>query len=173
MTLPSCPSTSRAGTAGGALVVALFACATARADMVPNPLLLPFELVAALVVDEVVVGAWAATIAIEAAVLAVLLSARHGRWVRLFAGIWLSACTLPVVWFVLPELLPRGTPAAIRLVAAETFAPLAECGLFWWACIRPLPADSRATVRDCVAIVVANLASFAAGEAAWRWLSLV
>lgn len=118
-------------------------------------------------------GAWAATIAIETAVLAVLLSPRHGRRVRLFAGIWLSACTLPVVWFVIPELLPPGTPAAARLVAAETFAPLAECGLFWWACIRPLPADSRATVRDSVAIVVANLASFAAGEAAWRWLGLI
>ena len=75
------------------------------------------------------------------------------------------------------DLLPPVYAPAYRSaeggVAAETFAPLAECGLFWWACIRPLPADSRATVRDCVAIVVANLASFAAGEAAWRWLSLV
>ena len=117
-------------------------------------------------------GAWAATIAIETAVLAALLSARHGWRVRLFAGAWLSGCTLPIVWLVLPEVLPATLPRAAFLAVAESFAPLAECALFWWACIRPRPRDTRATVRDLAAIGAANLASFAVGEAAWRWLGL-
>jgi hypothetical protein len=109
---------------------------------------------------------------IETAVLVLLLSARHGRHTRFFAGVWLSSCTLPVVWLVLPEWLPRATPHAAYLVAAETFAPLAECGLFWWSCVRPLPYDGRSTRRDFGAIVLANLASFAIGEMLWRWLGL-
>src|SRR5262249_4694002 len=44
------------------------------------------------------------------------------------------------------------------LLIAETFAPVAECVIF---CVA-YPAGAR--VRDCGAIIVANLASFAAGE---------
>jgi len=119
-----------------------------------------------------VAAAWSATIVIEATVLALLLSARHGRGVRLFAGIWLSACTLPLVWIVLPQLPPAGTSRAWSVAVAETLAPLLECVLFWLAFIRPLPRDPRATRRDLVAIVVANLLSFALGEAAWRLAGL-
>lgn len=117
-------------------------------------------------------GAWVATIVIETAVLAVLLSPRHGWWVRLFAGAWLSACTLPVVWLVLPDVLPAALSSAAVIAVAEVFAPLAECGLFWWACIRPRPRNASATVRHWTAIIVANLSSFAIGEAAWRELGL-
>lgn len=117
-------------------------------------------------------GAWTATLVIETAVLVLLLSPRHGRLTRLFAGIWLSSCTLPVVWLVIPDSLPRRMPHAASIVAAETFAPLAECALFWWACVHPLPRDARATRRDFGAIVSANLGSFAIGEAAWYWLGL-
>lgn len=115
---------------------------------------------------------WAATIAIETAVLAAGLSPRHDWRVRLFAGAWLSCCTLPIVGLVLPDALPVTVPWPVVVAVAEVFAPLAECGLFWWACIRPRPPDMRATVRDLAAIVVANLASFTAGEVAWRWLGL-
>ena len=115
---------------------------------------------------------WAATIAIETAVLAVLLSPRHDWRVRLLAGAWLSGSTLPIVGLVLPDALPVALPRAAVVAVAEVFAPLAECGLFWWACIRPRPPDARATFRDLAAIVVANLASFTAGEATWRWLGL-
>lgn len=114
------------------------------------------------------VAAWTATIAIETAVLAALLSRRHGKPVRLFAGLWLSACTLPVVWLVLPDMLHGVGAGSVYVIVAEVFAPLAECGLFWWVFVRPLPPDARATVRDCAAIVAANLASFAVGEAAWQ-----
>lgn len=117
-------------------------------------------------------GAWVATIVIETAVLAVLLSPRHGWRVRLFAGAWLSACTLPVVWLVLPDVLPAALSWVEIIAVAEVFAPLTECGLFWWACIRPRPRNAWATVRDWPAIVVANLSSFVIGEATWRGLGL-
>lgn len=113
---------------------------------------------------------WAATIAIETVVLTMLLSPRHGWRVRRFAGVWLSACTLPVVWLALPDALPETLSRTAVVAVAEVFAPLAECALFWWAFIRPRPPDRRATARDLVAIVAANLTSFAIGEAVGRLL---
>ena len=121
--------------------------------------------------EQLLAGGWIATIAIETAVLASLMSKRNGPAVRLFSGVWLSACTLPVVWLVLPAALSGAASRAAYLIAAETFAPLAECGLFWWAFVRPRTHDRRATVQDCAAIVTANMASFAIGEAAWRLLA--
>jgi len=44
------------------------------------------------------------------------------------------------------------------LLVAETFAPVAECALFWMA------FGKESTWRDFVVIVIANLASFVAGE---------
>jgi hypothetical protein len=63
-------------------------------------------------------------------------------------------------------------PRVTYLAIAETFAPAAECGLFYLAYIRGRPApdrelaafERRATLRDFVAITAANLASFGAGE---------
>ena len=84
--------------------------------------------------------------------------------VRAFAGAWLTACSYPVVWLVLPPLFDGGERWRYLLVA-ETFAPVAECALFWWAFVRSLPPDRRATGRDRAAVAVANLCSFAVGEA--------
>ena len=118
------------------------------------------------------------TVAIEALVLLVLLSRRHSLRVRVFAGLWLTACTYPVVWLVLPPIF-TGEPRWLYLLVAETFAPVAECAIFWFAFVRPLlqrevgaeeeeieerPADGRATARDFVAIALANLCSFGVGE---------
>jgi hypothetical protein len=101
------------------------------------------------------------TVAVETAVLLVGLSRRHPVRSRLFAGVWLTACTYPVVWLVLPPLFPDRTT---YLVVAETFAPAAECALFWLALVKMLTPDRRATTRDMIAIVLANLASFGVGE---------
>ena len=102
------------------------------------------------------------TIAVETVVLLALLSRRHPVRVRLFAGVWLTACTYPVVWVVLPPLFEERW---LYLLVAETFAPVAECALFWFAFVRPLPKqDRRATWRDFAAVVLANLASFGLGE---------
>jgi len=109
------------------------------------------------------------TVAIETAILLVGLSGRHSLRVTLFAGVWLSACTYPVVWLVLPPLFDLQEQRWAYLLIAETFAPIAECVLFWIAFIRPLAPAPRATFRDLLAIIAANLASFAAGEAINMW----
>jgi hypothetical protein len=108
------------------------------------------------------------TVFAETTVLLVCLSRRHSLGTKLFAGVWLSACTYPVVWLVLPRYFDdRFT----YLCVAETFAPVAECLLFWLAFLRGLPRD-RLFVRDMLAIVLANLASFGTGELIYAALGL-
>lgn len=104
------------------------------------------------------------TVSVETPVLLVGLSRRHPVRHRLFAGFWLTACTYPVVWLVLPPLFSERW---LYLVVAETFSPVAECVLFVLAFGRP-------SVRDLGAIALANLLSFAAGEVfsgvvGWQW----
>ncbi len=104
------------------------------------------------------------TITVETAVLLALLSRRHPVRVRLFAGVWLTACTYPVVWLVIPQFYDPGTERGLYLLIAETFAPAAECVLFWFTFIRRLPPDRRAMLRDLATITLANLCSFGVGE---------
>jgi len=103
------------------------------------------------------------TIAIETTVLVALLSRRHSLRVKLFAGVWLTACTYPVVWLVLPPLFEEAQ-RWLYLLVAETFAPVAECAIFWYAFVRGQPSDRWATVRDLAVITLANLCSFGIGE---------
>jgi hypothetical protein len=104
---------------------------------------------------------YAVTVLVETAVLLALVSRRHPVRVRVFAGVWLTACTYPVVWLVLPPLFAERWA---YLLVAETFAPASEGVLFWLAFARRRPPDRRATGRDLAAVVVANLASFGVGE---------
>lgn len=97
------------------------------------------------------------TIAIEVPILFFGLSAHHSKIRRVVAGMWLTACTYPIVTLVLPLLLVNGS-RAFYLLVAETFAPVAECLLFW------LAFGKEARLRDFAAIVIANLASFLLGE---------
>jgi hypothetical protein len=113
------------------------------------------------------------TIAIEIPVLIVGLSNRHPWKRKLMAGLWLTACTYPIVVLVLPLLFATYSRATYLLVA-ETFAPVTECALFW------LAFGSRSEVRssmwrDFAAIVLANLASFAVGELLnrWEWFGMI
>jgi hypothetical protein len=53
-----------------------------------------------------------------------------------------------------------GEPRWLYLVAAETFAPVGECLLFWLA----FRGREIEWVRSLVVIVIANLASFGVGE---------
>jgi hypothetical protein len=107
------------------------------------------------------------TIAIETPILFFGLSPRHPKRHRLLAGIWLTACTYPIVTLVLPLLMINYSRAMFLLVA-ETFAPVAECILFWLAFGNAAEFSKRSMWRDFTAIVVANLASFAAGEIIYR-----
>src|SRR4029453_8939724 len=72
------------------------------------------------------------TISIETPILCVGLSRRHPLTRKLLAGVWLTACTYPVVTLVLPLLFSPNS-RGLYLVVAETFAPVAECVLFWLA----------------------------------------
>ncbi|MBN2473118.1 MAG: hypothetical protein JXB62_00820 [Pirellulales bacterium] len=102
---------------------------------------------------------------IETPILLVGLSRGHSAGDRLLAGLWLTACTYPIVVLVLPYAVWRPYGRAVYYVAAETFAPVAECGLFWLAYRSERSSPDRGTLRDFAAIVLANLASFLIGEA--------
>src|SRR5215213_3791571 len=109
------------------------------------------------------------TVAVETPVLVLLLSKHHALKRRLLAGLWLTACTYPVVVLVLPLLFASRT---LYLAVAETFAPAAECALFYLAFVGE--GSGGATRRDFAAIVAANLLSFLAGEVlnAYGWFGL-
>lgn len=113
------------------------------------------------------------TVAVETPVLFLLLSPRHSPRRRLFAGIWLTACTYPVVVLVLPVLFASASRGAY-LAVAETFAPAAECALFWLAFGEEGSLARRSTWRDFAAITAANVLSFLLGEVvgAYGWFGL-
>jgi hypothetical protein len=105
------------------------------------------------------------TIAIETPVLLVGLSPEHS-WKRRFgAGVWLTACTYPIVVLVIPDLFNPASERPAYLTVAEIFAPVAECALFWVA-FAPL----KNPWRDMITVTVANLASFGLGELGWYLL---
>ncbi len=113
------------------------------------------------------------TILIETPILLVGLSQRHSLKRKLLAGVWLTACTYPIVTLVLP-LLFAPDQRVLYLFVAETFAPVAECILFWLA-IGQTEYFGKGMWRDFIAIIVANLASFGVGEVfnAWAWFGLL
>ena len=114
------------------------------------------------------------SILIETPILLIGLSRRHSFRRRLFAGIWLTACTYPIVVLVLPLLFANWS-RAVYLVVAETFAPVAECVLFWLAYGEAERVGKAAMWRDFGVIVLANLASFLGGEVlnAYGWFGLL
>jgi hypothetical protein len=117
---------------------------------------------------------YALSIAIETPILLLLLSARHPMRRRLFAGFWLTACTYPIVVLVMHPLIH---PHELYLGVAETFAPVAECLLFWLAFGTREDFGRGSMWRDFAAITLANLASFGVGELfvhwkIWDWLGV-
>jgi hypothetical protein len=113
------------------------------------------------------------TVAIETPVLIIGLSRSLTLHQRLFAGLWLSACTYPIVVLVLP-LLFASSPRSLYLLVAETFAPVAECALFWVVFRKYLEPGRLSLLRNLAVVVVANLLSFGAGEIlnSSRWFGL-
>ncbi len=104
------------------------------------------------------------TIAIETPILLIGLSSRHSYGRRLFCGAWLTACTYPVVWLVLPALIDTREQRWLYLLVAESFAPIAECAIFWAAFGTREQWGTRSMWRDLAVITLANLASFGFGE---------
>jgi hypothetical protein len=103
------------------------------------------------------------SVAIETPVLLLGLSPRHCLGVRLFAGVWLTACTYPVVILVLPGWFDLPAQQLACVATAETFAPVAECALFWAAFGSRAEWGRRSMWRDFAVITFANLASFGVG----------
>ena len=101
------------------------------------------------------------TIAIEIPVLLFGLSRQHPIARRLVAGLWLTACTYPIVVLVLPLTVGIWWGNLAYTVIAEIFAPVAECLLFRAA--YPIPNERSAAFRDMLSIVVANVGSFLFG----------
>jgi hypothetical protein len=114
------------------------------------------------------------SILIETPILLIGLSPRHPIKRRLFAGIWLTACTYPIVVLVLPLVLASAS-RTVYLIVAETFAPVAECALFWLAYGEAEQFGKASMWRDFGAIILANLASFLGGEIlnAYGWFGLI
>ena len=103
------------------------------------------------------------TIAIETPILLLGLSPKVSFRQKLFCGAWLTACTYPIVVLVLPAIF-FDRPRSLYLFIAETFAPVAECILFWLAFRNKALLEKNDWVRCIIAIVIANLASFGIGE---------
>ena len=113
------------------------------------------------------------TIAIETPVLLFGLSRKVTVRQRLWLGVWLTACTYPIVVLVLPAILYDAN-RALYLLVAETFAPVGECALFWLAYRGSELLTTTDWIRCLIVIVIANLASFGAGEVlnAYHWFGL-
>lgn len=113
------------------------------------------------------------TILIEMPVLLLGLSRKVSIKQRLWCGVWLTACTYPVVVLVLPAIF-FDESRFLYLVVAETFAPVAECMLFWLAFRGRGLLETADWTRSFIAIIIANLASFGIGEIFnyYRWFGL-
>ncbi len=94
------------------------------------------------------------TISIETPILCAFLSSEHPMRRRLLAGLWLTACTYPIVVLV----IPREPSYLVYLAIAESVAHFGECALFWLA-FGPL----KYLWRDMAAVLGGNLASFGLG----------
>lgn len=110
------------------------------------------------------------TILIETPILLIGLGSRFSFRQKLLAGVWLTACTYPIVVIVLPAIF-LGSPRWLYLMVAEVFAPVAECAIFWLAF---RGQEGVNWTRSFAIIIVANLASFALGEVfnAYQWFGL-
>ncbi len=113
------------------------------------------------------------TILIETPVLVVGLSKNVSLKQKLGCGVWLTACTYPIVVLVLPAIFFEAS-RILYLTIAEIFAPVAECALFWLAFRNRNLFDRNEWVRNFVVVVIANLASFGLGEVFnnYHWFGL-
>lgn len=103
---------------------------------------------------------YTATVALELPVLMLGLSHRHSSSTKLLLGFLLTAFTYPVVVLIMPVLIQPSCGYTAYIVIAETYAPVAEILFFRFVLNRNLfaPVD-----RDAIAIVLANILSFAVG----------
>ncbi len=113
------------------------------------------------------------TILIETPILLLLLPRKLSFKQKLLCGIWLTACTYPIVVLVLPAIF-MDYSRNLYLLVAETFAPVGECLLFWLAFRGNNLLENNDWIRSFIAIILANLASFGIGEVLnyYQWFGL-
>lgn len=113
------------------------------------------------------------TILIETPILLFGLSPKLSFRRKLACGVWLTACTYPVVILVLPPILMPYSET-FYITVAEIFAPAAECHFFWLAFRGRNLFETGDWIRSFTAIILANLASFGIGEILhlYRWFGL-
>jgi len=104
------------------------------------------------------------SILIETPVLLLLLSPAHSWRRRLFAGVWLTACTYPVLGLVFPALVDPESQRKLYLLCGETWVAVTECFLFWLAFDQGRGYRHAYVIRDIAVVALANLTSFGLGE---------
>ena len=113
------------------------------------------------------------TILIETPILVLGLSPKLSLKQKLHCGIWLTACTYPIVVLVLPAIF-FDYSRNLYLAVAETFAPIGECVFFWLVFRGRDLLEKNDWIRSFAAIILANLASFGIGEIInyYQWFGL-
>ena len=106
---------------------------------------------------------YALTVLLEMPVLLIGLSSPHGLRRRLVAGLWLNACSYPLVILALPTLIDPFQQRTLYTAIAEVFAPVAECVVFALA-FHTTALTTPERRRDFAAIMIANLTSFLVGD---------
>lgn len=111
------------------------------------------------------------TVLLETPVLIGGLSKRYTIKEKIFASIWLNACSYPLVSLVIPFFIDPFRERLLYLLVAETVAPASECCLFWFAFANGKACNRLAgsSSRDLVAVVLANLFSFGVGELLYKY----
>jgi hypothetical protein len=109
------------------------------------------------------------SILIETPVLLLGLSPRHPIRDRLVAGVWLTACTYPVLVLVLPMWINPYEYGILYITVGEVFVHVTECILFWLAFGKREEWLRPSMYRDLGAVLLANQASFLAGLAATNY----
>lgn len=129
-------------------------------DLAPEPSITPSDPSALLFFLPV---GYLITVLIEAPILVLGLSKNFSFRQRFFAGFWLTACTYPIVVLVFPMLFSDSS-RFLYLLVAETFAPVAECALFWFVFRGQMENNLKTKLRNFGVITLANLLSFGVGE---------
>ncbi len=113
------------------------------------------------------------TILIETPVLVALLPSKISFRQKLACGIWLTACTYPVVVLVLPAAM-ENFDRFWYLLVGELFAHFGECVIFWLAFRGREDFTNRDWIRSFAAVLLANFASFSIGEVLnyYHWFGL-
>ena len=118
---------------------------------------------------RLVLWGWLVAVPLETPVLWFGLAPVHSWRQKLFAGLWLTACSYPLLVLVLPAIVDPLTQWRLYVLVGETGVATIECLLFWLAFDKGRGHPRKVLVRDALAVVLANLNSYLLVEL-WRAL---